>query len=197
MLFTIRDGSDPVARADATLLRALGLPSGGVLKVGDTHVLVTGSDMAEPSAIAIGEQSRVNAGIRLGNSVDATRAVLSPASVVTVQGDTLPGTPTQLVNALKGRPVTRGDTVLIDSAYLDHRGDDPISISITAVTPGDAGLIAASTRFTTTSAQSPIPNPDLPTRPTAPRHIRPRESSPPARRSSPDSTTNSTCSRVG
>lgn len=155
MLFTIRDGDDPVARADATLLRALGLPSGGVLRVRDTHVLVKGADMAEPTALAIGEQGRVNAGIRIGSSVDATRAVLSPASVVVLGGDELPGSPIQLINALKGRPVTVGDTVTIDAAYLDRSDQASITVEILDVSPNPAGTIGPSTRFTTAAGPSP------------------------------------------
>lgn len=155
MLFTIRDGDDPVARADATLLRALGLPSGGVLRVGNTHVLVKGADMAEPTALGIGEQGRINAGIRLGNSVDATRAVLSPASVVVLDGKELPGSPIQLINALKGRPVTAGDTVTIDAAYLDRSDQESVTVEILEVTPGPAGTIGPSTRFNTTAGPAP------------------------------------------
>jgi len=40
MRFTLRSGADPEASADGTLLAAMGLPGGGVVKIGATHALV-------------------------------------------------------------------------------------------------------------------------------------------------------------
>ena len=54
MRFVVRKGTDPVARADTTLLKALGLPFGGVLKVGPTHFLVQGGDPSESTALELG-----------------------------------------------------------------------------------------------------------------------------------------------
>ena len=42
MRFIVREGFGHTAVADKTMLRALGLPHGGVISIGDTHVRVTG-----------------------------------------------------------------------------------------------------------------------------------------------------------
>ena len=69
MRFTIRDGTDPVARADGTLLKALGLPAGGVVAVGRSAVLVRAGTVADPSGLEMGPTARANAGVTLNQSV--------------------------------------------------------------------------------------------------------------------------------
>ena len=49
MRFTIRAGTGPNASADSVMLRALGLPHGGTIKVGDTYARVTVGETAGPT----------------------------------------------------------------------------------------------------------------------------------------------------
>ncbi|MGH9197481.1 MAG: hypothetical protein ACRD1T_17280, partial [Acidimicrobiia bacterium] len=71
MRFLVRRGTDPVARADATLLKALGLPFGGVLKVGPTHVLVQSGSGPETTALQLGPLAIGNAEASEGSGVEA------------------------------------------------------------------------------------------------------------------------------
>ncbi|MDX2343314.1 MAG: hypothetical protein QNL12_06075, partial [Acidimicrobiia bacterium] len=68
MKFIVRKGSDPIAQADSTLLTALGLPGGGIVAIGKTHVLVSPGDTASPNAMMLGERSIANAGLSIGDS---------------------------------------------------------------------------------------------------------------------------------
>lgn len=166
MRFTVRPGTDPVARADTTLLKALGLPSGGAVRIGRTHVLIKGGDVPEPTAILIGPLALSNAGVAHGQSVDVERAVMTPAGLVVVAAAELPGEPKELVRALQGRPVSSGDRIDIDGAYLG--ADQPVAISIDRVEPRGAGLIGPATRFVTVgSADASEPLPDAGAGPTA------------------------------
>jgi transitional endoplasmic reticulum ATPase len=158
MRFTIRPGTDPLARADATLLRALGLPSGGAVKVGNTHVLVKGGDVSEPTALMLGPIATANARLTQGQSAEVVRAVLPPARLVVVAAAELPGEPKDLVRALQGRPVSTGDRLDIDPAYVG--GDAPAMIGVERVEPNGAGLIGPATRFATAGspeAAEPLP----------------------------------------
>lgn len=142
MRFTIRAGSDPVARADPTLLRALGLPSGGVVAVGATHVLVRGGDVGEPTALLLGPEGRRNAGVALNDSVEVSRAVLPAAQTVVLAGS-LPADPKTLVRTWQGRPVTAGDRIEGPS----DPGGEPVVVEVRRVEPSPAGLVGAATRF--------------------------------------------------
>ncbi|MEX2625151.1 MAG: AAA family ATPase [Acidimicrobiia bacterium] len=145
MRFVVRPGSDPVARADGTLLKALGLPFGGVLKVGRTHVLVQGGETKESTALLLGPITLANSGVAEGAQVDATRAVLGSLSLVEVDTGELPAEPKILVRALQGRPISDGDRVSIDGSYLGQSA--PAEIVVARVEPGAAGLVGAATRF--------------------------------------------------
>ena len=145
MRFVVRPGSDPVARADGTLLKALGLPFGGVLKVGRTHVLVQGGETKESTALLLGPITLANSGLAEGAQVDATRAVLGSLSLVEVDSGELPAEPKILVRALQGRPISDGDRVSIDGSYLGQSA--PAEIVVARVEPGAAGLVGAATRF--------------------------------------------------
>ncbi len=70
MRFTVRPGSDPLAAADRTLLAALGLPSGGVVSVGSSHVLIRPGNVPEPTALLLGPAAMANAGVTAGQVVD-------------------------------------------------------------------------------------------------------------------------------
>jgi transitional endoplasmic reticulum ATPase len=145
MRFLVRKGTDPVARADATLLKALGLPFGGVLKVGPTHVLVQGGSGPETTALQLGPLAIANAEVSEGSGVEAVRAVLGPAGAVTIEADPLPVDPKILVRTLQGRPISSGDRVGIDGSYLEGGAD--LVLRIEKVEPGGAGLVGAGTRF--------------------------------------------------
>ena len=145
MRFVIRPGNDPVARADSTLLKAIGLPFGGVLKVGRTHVLVQGGEGTASTALHLGPLSLANAGLQAGESVNATRAVLGPAGEIVVDAESVPADPKLLVRTLQGRPISTGDTVEVAGSYLGQ--PEPLRFVVSAVEPGGAGLVGAGTRF--------------------------------------------------
>ncbi|MDH3499980.1 MAG: AAA family ATPase, partial [Acidimicrobiia bacterium] len=139
MRFIVREGTDPVAGADRAMLAAMGMPAGGVISIGATHVLIRPRRDGEASSLFIGPRSRSNAGIDLGASVDATRAILSTAGRVVVDGDALPLEPRIIIRALQGRPATVGDTITIDARYLG--GAEPVDIRVVDIEPSSAGII--------------------------------------------------------
>ncbi len=145
MRFVVRKGTDPVARADSTLLKALGLPFGGVLKVGRTHFLVQGGDTPEPTALELGPITLANAQLSEGQSVDAVRAVLGPAEMVVIDADKLEVDPKLLVRSLQGRPMSTGDRVEVAGSYLSR--PEPLVFIVKQIAPTGAGLIGAGTRF--------------------------------------------------
>lgn len=146
MRFTVRDGRDPVAGADRTLLAAMGLPGGGIVSVGRTHVLVRARETAEPTALLLGPQAVANAGLAPGQGAEVKRAILPTARRVVVAGEALPLEPRSLVHALQGRPVTIGDRVTVDSAYGDGDGS-PVDLSVADVEPAPAATVGTATVF--------------------------------------------------
>lgn len=125
----------------------MGMPAGGVIRVGSTAVLVRPRATAEPTALLLGPQALANAGAEAGTSVDVARAILSTAQQVIVAADRLPLPAHQLVKALQGRPVSSGDGITVDPRYTD--GTDPLDLSIDEVVPGPSGLIGPGTAFVT------------------------------------------------
>ena len=128
-----------MAGADRAMLAAMGMPAGGVIRVADTHVLVRPRRDGDASTLSLGPQALTNAGIDAGASVDATRAILSTASRVVIDGEQLPLEPRTIIQAIQGRPVSTGDTITIDARYLG--GGEPVDLVVAAVEPGDAGLM--------------------------------------------------------
>jgi len=157
MRFIVRSGTDPVATADATLLKALGLPYGGTVTLGSTYCLVKAGQVPEPSAILLGPRTRQNAGIETGASVEVTRAVLANAATVVLDSDETPADPGALVAAWQGRPVSDGDRI-------DLPGDGEVTIA--EVLPNGAGTVGAATRIVG-KADRPTENSSS-TAPTAP-----------------------------
>ncbi|MGH8927301.1 MAG: AAA family ATPase, partial [Acidimicrobiia bacterium] len=155
MRFVVRKGTDPIARADATLLKAIGLPFGGVLKVGRTHLLVQGGNPAESTAIEVGPIGLGNAGVIEGQSVEGIRAVLGPAEVIVIDAPTLVADAKVLVRTLQGRPVSSGDRIELPGSYLGR--DEPLTLTAKEVTPDGAGLVGAGTRFVTQDRSPPVP----------------------------------------
>jgi transitional endoplasmic reticulum ATPase len=147
MRLTIRPGTDPIARADATLLAAMGLPGGGVARVGRTHVLVRPGDAGSPTALLLGERAAANAGVAAGQAVAVTRANLPQAMRVILDADALPLDARHLARALQGLPVTAGDTVAVDPSYApgDEVETKPITVGVLEVMPAPAGLVGAAT----------------------------------------------------
>lgn len=137
MRFIVRAGTDPVAKADGILLRTLGLPSGGIVSVGDTHCLVVAGDVDEPTALLLGPRAMSNAGVSQGQTVDVSRSVLSHASLVVVGEEEVTGDPATLVTAWQGRPVTAGD-------LLDRPGGN--DVRVVEVRPHGSGTVGPATR---------------------------------------------------
>jgi len=145
MRFTVRPGTDPIARADATILAAMGLPGGGAVKIGRTHILVRPGEVPSPTVLTLGPRVMENAGTRDGGDVDARRANLPHARRVILDGD-IGLDARHLARALQGRPVTTGDRVDIDPAYgTGVSGGEPITVTIGNVEPDGAGLVGNAT----------------------------------------------------
>ncbi len=143
MRFIIRPGSDPVARADATLLSAMGLPGGGTVTLGDTHCLVSPGDVPGPNALAVGPLVRDNAGVALGASIDAARVVIPQARrVVVVGAESLDSR--HLARSLQGNVVTIGDRVTVHGSYGDERDEAQIA-RVVSVEPGPTGMVGSRT----------------------------------------------------
>ncbi|HUO45467.1 MAG TPA: AAA family ATPase [Acidimicrobiia bacterium] len=157
MRFVVRNGTDPIARTDGTLLKALGLPFGGVLRVGNSHVLVQGGETRESTALYLGPHALANAGVTEGESVEATRAVLGSLALVVLEGEESRIDPKILVRALQGRPVSPGDRLMVEGSYLGQEND--IVLSVAAVEPRPAGLVGAVTRFVTEAENQSIVSP--------------------------------------
>ncbi|MEE9184986.1 MAG: AAA family ATPase [Acidimicrobiia bacterium] len=162
MRFTVRPGSDPFARADGTLLSAMGMPGGGVVRIGNTHVLVRPGEVTDSSAMLLGERTIANAGVAYGQSVDVIRSILPQAQRVILSGD-LPLEPRQLARALQGIPVTTGDQVAIDPSYGDTAETEPVVVKVEQVIPGPAGTVGSGSVVGTegdTPPQTPIAQPE-------------------------------------
>ncbi len=142
MRFTIRAGTSSSGIADPVMLRALGLPYGGVISVGKTHTRVNGGDTNGPTDLLLDDETMHNAALRPGSSVDVKRVILPVAQVVRFSEHPLEAR--VLARALQGAPVTAGDTISIDAGYFD--GDADVELTVTAVEPG-IGVVGSTTRF--------------------------------------------------
>ncbi len=145
MRFIVRPGVDPSATADPALLRALGLPGGGVVSLGHTHCRVMPGDVPSPTAILVGPRTMRNAGVSNGASVDVKRAPLSEASRVSVSQTDVELDSRHLARALQGIPVTVGDLVAIDGAYGGEEKLETVELTVVSVEPADAGLVGSAT----------------------------------------------------
>ncbi len=187
MRFILRPGSDPTARADATLLRALGLPGGGIVRIGSTHCRVSPGDVPSPTALLVGPRTLANAGVGVGDAIEVTRVLLSEASRVTVTGAPTGLDSRHLSRALQGRPVTVGDTVWIDPSYAEEGAPsaedspEPLALTVTAVDPAPAAYIGSGTvvHDGRVGGTGPTP-PDPPPTPSSPSGPPPDDSVPSA-----------------
>lgn len=144
MRFILRPGSDPTARADSALLAAMGLPGGGVVKVGETHCLVAPGQVASPNAFHLGPRTLRNSGFAHGDAVDVTRAMLPQAQRVVVGGGDAPLDARHLSRSLQGNAVTEGDHIAIHPVYGDGEIAE-IELRVHSVRPGPAGLVGSGT----------------------------------------------------
>ncbi len=148
MRFTLRSGTHPEARADGALLAAMGLPGGGVVRIGTTHTLVRPGSPPAPSDLVIPQQVLINSGYAAGTAADVVRASLPPAGRVVVAGEDLPLDGRHLTRALVGKPVSNGDRILIAAGY-GPEGDGPDPMDVIAVAPDGAAIVAQTTVFLT------------------------------------------------
>ncbi len=144
MRFIIKRGTDPTARADATLLVAMGLPGGGIVALGDTHAVVAPGDVPSPNALLAGPRTLINAGLDVGESVDVRRAILPRAQRVVLGGATSPLDARHLTRALQGRPVTIGDRLVVKGAY-GADDDTETELTVAEVEPAPAGIVGPGT----------------------------------------------------
>jgi len=159
MKFVLREGHGPEAHADATLLRAIGLPGGGVVALGRTHVFVRPDEMRSPSDLVVPTHVLSNAGLSAGTGVEVGRAVLAPAETLVLAQ--IPTDGRTLIGALNGRPVTRGDLITIDPGYGTDAGQS-ITLDVVDVVPRGAGIIGSQTRIVTAEDAGQRPANDAP-----------------------------------
>ena len=144
MRFTARQGTDPIASIDATMLAAMGLPGGGVVSVGNSHVLARPSDMAESTAIGLGPIAMTNTGIASGQVAEVKRAVLPHAQRIVISGSDIDANVSEIMSALQGVPVTVGDTLVVDPSYLSNR-TDPLVLEVVEMKPTKPATIGVAT----------------------------------------------------
>jgi SpoVK/Ycf46/Vps4 family AAA+-type ATPase len=147
MRFIVQPGTDPVAHADASLLRAMGLPGGGVVALGETHCMVAPGNVPSPNALLVGPRTRSNAGVEYGMSVNVERALVPEAQRVVV--DALEEIDHRdLSQSLQGNVVSEGDVAIVHRSYSDGKGD-LVEVRIRSVDPGSAGLVVGRTLVNT------------------------------------------------
>lgn len=138
MRFTLRKGLDPIAEADGTLLRALGLPSGGVVRMGKTHVQVRPAEVRGIN-LRIGPLSLASSGLDYGASAEVVRSL--PVMATSVELDILPASGAEVVAAMQGRVLTAGDRVAMDINGVSEMA------TVVALEPAGVVLVGAPTQF--------------------------------------------------
>ena len=156
MRFTVRPGNDPIASADPTLLAAMGLPGGGVIALGSTHVLVRPAEVPEATAILLGPVAMANARVMETQVVDATRAILPHAQRIVIAGEELPASPKEIIAALHGTPVTPGDRLVIDPSYVSGAEAD-IFLDVVEMKPAKAATVGVATVIVAQGSDRPDP----------------------------------------
>ncbi|MBT8199869.1 MAG: AAA family ATPase [Acidimicrobiia bacterium] len=150
MRFVVRSGSDPFGRADPTMLRAMGLPGGGVATVGNTNVLIRPGEVAVTNTLLLGPRTMGNADVSEGQSIEVKRSLLPQAQQVVLASGDLPLDARHVARALQGIPVTVGDRVVINTSYADDpEHDQRIEVRIESVEPGPSGLVGSGTMVAT------------------------------------------------
>lgn len=145
MKFIVRNGSDPVGKADSALLAALGLPGGGIVTLGRTHTLVSPGETTSANAIMLGELTMANAGLAIGDSVDVTRSLLPEAHRVVITPIDAGIDARHLARSLQGTPVSEGDVVAVRTSYGNDPDVEAINVRIASVSPGPAAVVGSRT----------------------------------------------------
>lgn len=136
MRFILRQGTDAAAVADATLLKTLGLPSGGVVSIGQTHCVIRPGAVPAPTDLLVGPRTLRNAELRAGQSADVVRAHLTTAALIRLDDKAID--PGSLIAVMQGKPVTTGDRIEVEGREVE----------VTGVEPRGAGLVGSHTRVT-------------------------------------------------
>ncbi len=145
MKFIVRKGSDPIGKADSALLTALGLPGGGIVALGKTHILVSPGETTSANAIMLGERAIANAGVAIGDSVDVIRALLPGARRVVISPLAADIDARHLARSLQGSPVSEGDRVAVQTGYGKEADAAVVEVDVTSVTPGPAAVVGSAT----------------------------------------------------
>jgi transitional endoplasmic reticulum ATPase len=134
----------------------MGLPGGGVVRIGRTHVLVRPGSTTAASDLIVPGNVLANCGAGAGTAVDVSRATLPPAQQVIVRGDSLPADGRHLTRALIGRPLSAGDVVTIPAGYGSEQ--QPIGpFTVIATVPEPAAIVTQGTAFVTETASAATP----------------------------------------
>ena len=133
MRFVLRRGAGTVARADVAMLTALGLPGGGMVSVGRTHVRIAPREMPRPNELELPEDAFTNGAVEPGAVVDVQRVVLPAASRVAL--DVADTEITSIPKELVSLPVRAGEQ------FTTSLG----TATITGVDPGPTAIVMAST----------------------------------------------------
>lgn len=133
MRFVLREGSGPHARADVAMLTALGLPGGGIVRVGETHVRVVPAQVRSTNDLQLPLSAFGNGAGTVGQAIDVARAVLptATAALVEVAGEQVATLPRVMI----GVPASAGDT------FDDPKG----TIRITEIHPSPSAVLGPST----------------------------------------------------
>ena len=134
----------------------MGLPGGGIVKAGKTHILIRPGEVTDPSALMIGERTMTNAGVTAGETIDVKRVLLPQAQRVVLEGDELPLEPRHVARALQGIPVTVGDTVVVDPSYGSGENAEPIEVKVIGVIPAPAGTVGSGTVVGSEGDMAPV-----------------------------------------
>ncbi|NHZ70282.1 MAG: AAA family ATPase, partial [Proteobacteria bacterium] len=132
MQFVLRMGTSRTARADAAMLATLGLPGGGIVRVGRTHVAVSPSEMAGINDLEIPESAFNNGAGSVGDAVRVVRAVVPAASGVQTSVDGV--SQTSIPADLLGVPVTAGERFQTSSGMVDIVEVEPSPTAVVTVT---------------------------------------------------------------
>lgn len=143
MKFVLREGTGHVARADLTMLSALGLPGGGIVKVGVTHLRVVPADVRIPNELLAPPDAFTNGAGTRGGSVDVVRSVIPTAVTVSLvaDGSELDAVPRELLTL----PVSAGDRFTIGTT----------SIVVADVAPGPTAIIGPACVAVASASNSP------------------------------------------
>lgn len=124
-----------VARIDSQVMRELGLVRGDIVSITGGREAMAIVDRAYPAdvgenIIRIDGLIRKNAKVGVGENVVVRKAVIKPATKVTIapvqHGITVQADPEMLKNGLLGRPVTKGDIISLSGTHRrrDMMGGD-------------------------------------------------------------------------